>query len=159
MNENQNFTTGPIYAPLIRFCLPVLLALFLQAMYSAVDLMIVGQFGGDLADVYVSAVSTGSQIMISLTFVVTGLAMGLTVLVGEKIGAGRREEAGRIIGSDRMANSALRIQATCMATGQAAGVLAALSDQYHGNISNIPMEKVRQILQEHGAIVPQNSLQ
>ena len=99
MNENQNFTTGPIYAPLIRFCLPVLLALFLQAMYSAVDLMIVGRFGGNLADVYVSAVSTGSQIMISLTFVVTGLAMGLTVLVGEKIGAGRREEAGRIIGS------------------------------------------------------------
>ncbi|MBQ3103430.1 MAG: MATE family efflux transporter [Oscillospiraceae bacterium] len=99
MNENQNFTTGPIYAPLIRFCLPVLLALFLQAMYSAVDLMIVGRFGGELADVYVSAVSTGSQIMISLTFVVTGLAMGLTVLVGEKIGAGRREEAGRIIGS------------------------------------------------------------
>ena len=35
--------------------------------------------------------------------------------------------AGRIIGSDREANSALRIQATCMATGQAAGVLAALT--------------------------------
>ncbi len=74
-------------------------------------------------------------------------------------GSRRLLAAGRIIGSDRMANSALRIQATCMATGQAAGVLAALSDQYHGNISNIPMEKVRQILQEHGAIVPQNSLQ
>lgn len=99
MNEKQNFAQGKIFSPLIRFCLPVLLALFLQAMYSAVDLMIVGQFGGDMADVYVSAVSTGSQIMISLTFIVTGLAMGLTVLVGERIGAGRREEAGRIIGS------------------------------------------------------------
>ena len=69
-------------------------------------------------------------------------------------GSRRLLAAGRIIGSDRMANSALRIQATCMATGQAAGVLAALSDQYHGNISNIPMEKVRQILQKNGAILP-----
>ena len=99
MNKAQNFTEGKIFSPLIRFALPVLLALFLQAMYSAVDLLIVGQFGGDNADVFVSAVSTGSQIMMTLTVVITGLAMGLTVYVGEKIGAGKREEAGEIIGS------------------------------------------------------------
>ena len=62
--------------------------------------------------------------------------------------------AGRIIGSDRMANSALRIQATCMATGQAAGVLAALGDEYDGFFSNIPVEQLRHILKEHGAILP-----
>ncbi len=99
MNKAQNFTEGKIFSPLIRFALPVLLALFLQAMYGAVDLLVVGQFGGDAADVFVSAVSTGSQIMMTLTVVVTGLAMGLTVYVGEKIGAGKREEAGKIIGS------------------------------------------------------------
>ena len=99
MNKVQNFTEGKIFSPLIRFALPVLLALFLQAMYGAVDLLIVGQFGGDAADVFVSAVSTGSQIMMTLTIVITGLAMGLTVYVGEKIGAGKREEAGEIIGS------------------------------------------------------------
>ncbi len=99
MTEKPNFTQGKIFSPLIRFAMPVLLALFLQATYSAVDLLIVGQFGGDLADVYVSAVSTGGQILMSLTFVITGLAMGLTVLVAERIGAGKREEAGRIIGS------------------------------------------------------------
>ncbi len=99
MNKAQNFTEGKIFFPLIRFALPVLLALFLQAMYGAVDLLIVGQFGGDNADVFVSAVSTGSQIMMTLTIVITGLAMGLTVYVGEKIGAGKREEAGKIIGS------------------------------------------------------------
>lgn len=99
MNKAQNFTEGKIFSPLIRFALPVLLALFLQAMYGAVDLLIVGQFGGDTADVFVSAVSTGSQIMMTLTVVVTGLAMGLTVYVGEKIGAGKRDEAGEIIGS------------------------------------------------------------
>lgn len=99
MNKAQNFTEGKIFSPLIRFALPVLLALFLQAMYSAVDLLIVGQFGGNNADVFVSAVSTGSQIMMTLTVVITGLAMGLTIYVGEKIGAGKREEAGEIIGS------------------------------------------------------------
>ncbi len=99
MNKTQNFTDGKIFSSLIRFALPVLLALFLQAMYGAVDLLIVGHFGGDTADVFVSAVSTGSQIMMTLTIVITGLAMGLTVYVGEKIGAGKREEAGEIIGT------------------------------------------------------------
>ena len=99
MKQTQNFTEGKIFSPLIRFALPVLLALFLQTMYGAVDLLVVGQFGGKLADVYVSAVSTGSQIMHTVTVVITGLAMGLTVFVGRKIGAGQSQEAGRIIGS------------------------------------------------------------
>ena len=99
MNKSQNFTDGKIFSSLIRFALPVLLALFLQAMYGAVDLLIVGHFGGETADVFVSAVSTGSQIMMTLTIVITGLAMGLTVYVGERIGAGKKEEAGEIIGT------------------------------------------------------------
>ena len=96
MKKMHDFTQGPIFAPLIKFALPVLLALFLQTMYGAVDLLIVGQFGSP-ADV--SAVSTGSQIMHTLTVVITGLAMGLTVLVAQRIGAGDRREAGKIIGS------------------------------------------------------------
>ncbi len=50
MNNSQSFTEGRIFSPLIRFALPILLALFLQAMYGAVDLLVVGQFGGELAD-------------------------------------------------------------------------------------------------------------
>lgn len=50
MEKTQNFTEGKIFAPLIRFALPVLLALFLQTMYGACDLLIVGQFGGERAD-------------------------------------------------------------------------------------------------------------
>ena len=96
MKKIQNFTEGPIFGPLVKFALPVLFALFLQTMYGAVDLLIVGQFGTS-ADV--SAVSTGSQIMNTITIVVTSLAMGLTILVGRKIGAGEEEEAGEIIGS------------------------------------------------------------
>ena len=58
MQKNQSFTEGKILSPLISFALPVLLALFLQAMYGAVDLMVVGQFNAALE---VSAVSTGSR--------------------------------------------------------------------------------------------------
>jgi len=96
MKQTQNFTEGKIFSPLIRFALPVLLALFLQTMYGAVDLLVVGQFGIS-ADV--SAVSTGSMVMQTVTVVITSLAMGLTVLVGRKIGEGLKEEAGKIIGS------------------------------------------------------------
>lgn len=96
MKQTQNFTQGKIFTPLIRFAGPVLLALLLQTMYGAVDLLVVGQFG-TAADV--SAVSTGSMVMHTVTVVITGLAMGLTVLVGRKIGEGLREEAGKIIGS------------------------------------------------------------
>ncbi len=96
MEKTQNFTQGRIFIPLIKFALPVLLALFLQTMYGAVDLLVVGQFGTP-ADV--SAVSTGSQIMQTVTVVITGLSMGLTVLVAQKIGAGEKRQAGKIIGS------------------------------------------------------------
>lgn len=96
MQKNQNFTEGKILGPLIRFAMPVLLALLLQAMYGAVDLLVVGQFGSS-ADV--SAVSTGSQLMHTVTSVIVGLAMGITILAGQKIGERRPDEAGDTIGS------------------------------------------------------------
>ena len=96
MEREQSFTAGPILGPLVRFALSVLLAMFLQALYGAIDLWVVGKYAlaGD-----VSGVSTGSQIMQTVTMVITGLAMGITVLVGQKIGEGCPEEAGRAIGT------------------------------------------------------------
>ena len=91
MVKSQDFTRGGIISPLVRFALPVLLAMFLQTMYGAVDLLVVGQFARS-ADV--SAVSTGSQIMMTVTLVINSLAMGLTVLVARCIGAGQPKRAG-----------------------------------------------------------------
>ena len=91
-----NFTEGPITGPLVRFSLPILLALFLQAMYGAVDLMIVGQFATS-ADV--SGVATGSQIMMMVTGLVASFAMGTTILLGQKIGQGKMKEGGKVIGA------------------------------------------------------------
>ncbi len=62
--------------------------------------------------------------------------------------------AGRILSSDRGANSALRVQATCMATGQASGAWAALAAARGCSTANVPMEDLRAVLRRHGAIVP-----
>ena len=96
----KTFTEGKILLPLVRFALPVLAALFLQAMYGAVDLMIVGQFT-DAASVsaHVSAVTTGSQIMITLTNLVASFAMGATILLGQQIGRGQAQKGGETIGA------------------------------------------------------------
>ncbi len=96
MEKKTTFTEGKILGPLILFALPVLFALFLQAMYGAVDLLIVGKFATS-ADV--SAVSTGSQIMMTLTNLISSFAMGTTVYLGQQIGCGKKEDSGRTVGN------------------------------------------------------------
>ena len=88
--KTNNFTERRILLPLIKFALPVLFALRLQAMYGTVDLMAVGQFATS-ADV--SAVSTGSQMMLTLTNLVWSFAMGATILLAEQIGEGEAKKA------------------------------------------------------------------
>ena len=96
----RTFTEGQILLPLVRFALPVLAALFLQAMYGAVDLMIVGQFtDAESVSAHVSAVTTGSQIMMTLTNLVASFAMGATILLGQQIGRGQAKKGGETIGA------------------------------------------------------------
>jgi len=94
MSKNIDFTKGKIVGPLVKFAIPIFGALILQAMYGAVDLLVVGKYGVS-ADV--SAVSTGAQFIMSTTHVITGLAMGTTVLIGNNLGAGNKKKAGDII--------------------------------------------------------------
>ena len=96
MEKRIDFTTGKIVIPLLKFAIPVLMALFLQSLYGAVDLLIVGQFA-ESADV--SAVSTGSQIMMTITNLIASLCMGMTIYLGQKVGEKKADEGGRIIGS------------------------------------------------------------
>jgi len=94
--KSNDFTSGAILSKLLKFMLPVLFAMFLQAMYGAVDLLVVGQFGST-ADV--SAVSTGSQIVTTLTNLIVSFSMGITVAVGQRIGQKRPKEAAKTIGT------------------------------------------------------------
>jgi hypothetical protein len=62
--------------------------------------------------------------------------------------------AGRSISSDRLANSGLRVQASCMAMGQAAGATAALAVQENTTPIKVLMKHIRELLCKHGAILP-----
>lgn len=93
-------TSGPIFKPLLRFMLPVMLAALLQAMYGAVDLIVIGRFESpEIVQSATAAVGTGSMIMTLLTYVISGLTMGATVTLGTRIGAQDSEGAGRTVGS------------------------------------------------------------
>ncbi|MCD8330352.1 MAG: MATE family efflux transporter [Lachnospiraceae bacterium] len=95
MNEKQDFTQGNILTKLVRFMFPILGALVLQAMYSAVDLMIVGRFGTTAG---ISGVSTGSSIMSLVTFTLAALTTGVTVRIGFYLGQRKEERIGPLLG-------------------------------------------------------------
>ncbi len=62
--------------------------------------------------------------------------------------------AGRCVSSDRLANSGLRVQASCMAMGQAAGATAALAARKNTSPLRVPLKDIRDMLLKHAAIVP-----
>jgi putative MATE family efflux protein len=96
MNDKQDFTQGSIFSKMVKFMLPILGALILQAMYSAVDLLIVGKFGTTAG---ISGVSTGSSIMNLVTFTLSSLTTGVTVQIGRYIGEKREDRLGKLIGN------------------------------------------------------------
>ena len=96
MDNKQDFTQGSIFGKIMKFMLPILGALVLQAMYGAVDMLIVGRFGSNAG---ISAVSTGSQIMNMVTFVLSQLSAGVMILIGRYLGEKRNEKIGKLIGN------------------------------------------------------------
>ena len=95
INDQSDFTQGSILKKLVTFMMPVLGALILQAAYGAVDLLVVGRFGSTSG---LSAVSTGSQVLNLVTFVVIQTAMGITVLIARYLGEKKPEQIGSVIG-------------------------------------------------------------
>lgn len=102
----MDFTQGNILKKLIRFMIPILGALVLQAAYGAVDLLVVGRFGSTAG---LSAVSTGSQILNLVTFVITQLAMGITVLIARYIGEKETNQIGQLLGGSTVVFSILAV--------------------------------------------------
>ncbi len=110
--------SGPIFPSLTKFALPILFALFLQSLYGAVDLLIVGKFA-ETADV--SGVATGSMVMMTVTMVITGLAMGVTVLIGQEIGRRDPWKAGEATGTGIALFAIIGVLMTVLMTGFANG--------------------------------------
>lgn len=95
-SDNQDFTVGSIFKKLTGFMFPTLGALILQAMYGAVDLLIVGRFGTTAG---ISGVATGTNILNMFTFILVSIAVGVTVLMGQYLGAKQNEKIGKLLGN------------------------------------------------------------
>lgn len=95
-DKENSLTSGPVGRTLLMFALPFLASSFLQALYGAVDLMVVGQFADSAA---VSAVAVGSQMMQTVTGIILGISMGGTVLIGRRIGEKNNKEAAKAVGT------------------------------------------------------------
>lgn len=130
--KNSNLVEGNIFKSLMKFAIPVLGALFLQALYGGVDLFIVGRFA-ETADV--SGVATGSMFLHTVTSVVTGMTMGITVFVGQSIGERNREKTNKGIGSGIF----LFIIIASVMT-----LLIALMSDFFSNLMHAPMEAFKE---------------
>lgn len=147
MEATTCFTEGKVLSPLIRFALPILFAIFLQTMYGAVDMLIVGQFS---AAGEVSAVSTGSWIMQTVTSFITGLAMGTTVLLGNRIGAGKAREGSLAVGASILLFLAITAIVNSLGVIPSAGV--GVAEKICGFVMMVPSA----YMQAMSAFVAQN---
>lgn len=95
-NIQNRMTSGKVLPQLIRFAMPILVANFLQQFYSIVDMLIVGQFTGNVG---LSAVTTGSNLTTVLTCVCIGLAVGGEVMVAQHVGALDNKGKSEVIGT------------------------------------------------------------
>lgn len=62
--------------------------------------------------------------------------------------------AGRIASGDRRAQSAYRVQASCMAMGEAAGTAAAAAAKQGVRVTEIDVDALRRRLHDNGVLVP-----
>lgn len=119
----MDFTTGSIFRKLTGFMLPILGALILQTMYGAVDILVVGWFGTEES---ISAVSTGSSLINMVVFILCGLAMGVTVLMGRYLGEGNGKMLSSVIGGAIVTFVLIAAVMTIILCGFAPGLAAVM---------------------------------
>jgi putative MATE family efflux protein len=136
-SDKMDFTTGGIFPKMLGFMLPIFGALVLQTMYGAVDILVVGWFGTNES---ISAVSTGSSLINMVVFVLNGLAMGVTVLMGRYIGEKRQEKLGKVIGGAIAVFVVLSVIVAVVlltAAGPLAKLMQAPSDAYEKTVTYV----------------------
>ena len=86
-----------IFLNLVSFSLPLVLSGVLQQLYQWADAFIVGNVEGELALAAVG--STTSIKNLAVTVIITGFCLGLSILLAQRFGEGRRDEMRRILSS------------------------------------------------------------
>lgn len=92
----RDLTEGAVLQNLFIFVVPIILTNLIQQVYSMVDLIVIGQFVGNTGTV---GVSTGGEVVDSLTPVATAFATAGQIYIAQLSGAKRIQELKRAIGS------------------------------------------------------------
>ncbi len=90
----KNLAEGNVVKQLILFSLPVLISNIIQSLYSTVDMLIVGQYAGEIS---MSGVNIGGQVSFIITNMIFGLSVGATVLIGQYKGSDDRRSMHEVI--------------------------------------------------------------
>lgn len=91
----NDLSQGPVLSKLARFAVPIMLANLLQAVYSMVDMIVVGQFGGPAG---LSAVGIGGQLQTLFLAIGMGFSNGGQIVISQQVGA-KSEKISRTIGT------------------------------------------------------------
>ncbi|MDO5581361.1 MAG: MATE family efflux transporter [Planctomycetia bacterium] len=94
--EQTDLLKGSIPKTLFFFALPFLLANFIQALFGAVDMIIIGWYEPSES---IAAVSLGAQISMIIIRIAGGLTVGGTILMSQYYGAGRLQDTKETIGT------------------------------------------------------------
>ncbi|MBE5787784.1 MAG: MATE family efflux transporter [Clostridiales bacterium] len=98
----KDFTQGSIGKSLIAFSMPFLLSNILQALYGAVDMLVVGNWSNPdpaVRTAILSGVNIGSQITHLVAMMISGLTVAGTVMVGQYVGAKKQKDASQTVGT------------------------------------------------------------
>lgn len=89
-----DMTQGPLFKNIIIYTIPIILTGFLQLLFNAADLIIVGQFCGSISVAAVGATGSITNLIVNLFI---GLSVGTGVVVAQALGANDYKKAHRAI--------------------------------------------------------------
>ncbi len=95
-SKDINFTSGPLFMPILLFTLPILATGILQFLYNTADTLIVSNFAADGEAALAAVTSTGALSNL-ITGLFIGLSVGASVTLSHSLGAGRDDEAGDVV--------------------------------------------------------------
>ena len=95
----QNMTEGSPVSLILRFALPIFISQVFQQLYSTADAFIVGKYLGTTA---FAAVSSSGTLIMLLTSLFIGTAMGAGVAISKYFGAGDYGHVSKAIHTDVM---------------------------------------------------------
>ena len=92
--KHIDMTHGPLFKNIISYTIPIILTGFLQLLFNAADLIIVGQFCGSVSVAAVGATGSITNLIVNLFI---GLSVGTGVVVAQALGARDYKRTHRVI--------------------------------------------------------------